>query len=104
MTQKDWNRQDAHALGVQPFPADVRPSDNLALQTAIVARAASLVGTYGGFSYLAPFLGVRSIAYYGDPNGFSRRHLLMMRTALHTMAAENLLDVRPTCPSNSHDL
>jgi hypothetical protein len=74
----------------------VPPRDNLALQTAIVANAAALVGTYGGFSYLAPFLGVRAVAYYSDPDGFSRRHLLMMRTALHTMAADPLLDVHPT--------
>jgi hypothetical protein len=91
---------DAAAFGVQPFPADVPPRDNLALQTAIVARASSFVGTYGGFSYLAPFLGVRSIAYYGDPDGFSRRHLLMVRSALHTLGADDLLDVRASCPTN----
>ena len=90
---------DAAAFGVQPFPADVPPRDNLALQTAIVGRASSFVGTYGGFSYLAPFLGVRSIAYYGDPDGFSRRHLLMMRSALHTLGADDLLDVRASCPT-----
>jgi hypothetical protein len=91
----DHGGVDAHALGVRPFPADVSPRDNLGLQSAIVARAAAFVGTYGGFSYLAPFLGVRSIAYYGDPNGFSRRHLLMVRSALHTIGAGDLLDVRP---------
>jgi hypothetical protein len=90
----DHGGVDAHALGVRPFPADVSPRDNLGLQSAIVARADAFVGTYGGFSYLAPFLGVRSIAYYGDPNGFSRRHLLMVRSALHTLESDNLLDVR----------
>src|SRR4030095_6033708 len=88
---------DAAAFGVQPFPADVPTRDNLALQTAIVGRASSFVGTYGGFSYLAPFLGVRSIAYYGDPDGFSRRHLLMVRSGLHTIGAGGLLDVRRSC-------
>ena len=93
----DHGGVDAHALGVRPFPADVSPRDNLGLQSAIVARAEAFVGTYGGFSYLAPFLGVRSIAYYGDPNGFSRRHLLMVRSALHTIGADGLLDVRASC-------
>ena len=88
---------DAHALGVRPLPSDVSPRDNLARQTAIVAGASAFVGTYGGFSYLAPFLGVRSIAYYGDPDGFSQRHLLMARSALQAIGAADLLDVQPTC-------
>ena len=100
----DHGGVDAHALGVRPFPADVSPRDNLALQTAIVARAAAFVGTYGGFSYLAPFLGVRSIAYYGDPNGFSRRHLFMAHSALHSIGAGDLLDVRASCPTNRENL
>jgi hypothetical protein len=100
----DHGGYDAGALGVRPFPADVSPRENLALQTAIVARATALVGTYGGFSYLAPFLGVRSIAYYGDPNGFSRRHLMMVRSALQTIGAANLLEVRPISTSTEDDL
>lgn len=41
----------------------LRPEDNLAVQTAIVANARAFVGTYGGFSYLAPFLNVPSISF-----------------------------------------
>ncbi|OAI40147.1 hypothetical protein AYO39_01965 [Actinobacteria bacterium SCGC AG-212-D09] len=44
----------------------LRPEDNLAVQTAVVAHATALVGTYGGFSYLAPFLGVPSISFSID--------------------------------------
>jgi hypothetical protein len=87
---------DATALGVRPLPADVAPRENLAVQTAIVAGASEFVGTYGGFSYLAPFLGVRATAYYGDPDGFSQRHLLMARMALQSIGAADLLDVQPT--------
>ncbi len=87
---------DANALGVRPLPSDVSPRDNLSLQTTIVAGASAFVGTYGGFSYLAPFLGVRSTAYYSDPDGFSQRHLLMARSALQTIGAGALLDVQPT--------
>jgi hypothetical protein len=39
------------------------PDDNLAVQTAVVANARAFVGTYGGFSYLAPFLNVPSISF-----------------------------------------
>ena len=54
---------DAHGLpGVQPLPPELQPRDNLGLQSALVAGASAFVGTYGGFSYLAPFLGVRTTA------------------------------------------
>jgi hypothetical protein len=41
------------------------PRDNLAKQTALVANATELHGTYGGFSYLGPLLGVDTVAYIG---------------------------------------
>lgn len=44
----------------------LRPENNLALQTAVVAGAKAFVGTYGGFSYLAPFLGVPSLSFSID--------------------------------------
>jgi hypothetical protein len=64
------------------------------VQSAIVARADAFVGTYGGFSYMAPFYGVKSLAFYSDPNGFSRKHLDMARSAFETIGAGGLLDVR----------
>jgi hypothetical protein len=73
----------------------MHPRENLALQTAVVAGASAFVGTYGGFSYLAPFLGVRSTAYFSNPHGYSPRHLLMARSALGSIGADGLLDVRP---------
>jgi hypothetical protein len=42
------------------------PRDNLAKQTALVAHAKELHGTYGGFSYLGPLLGVDTVAYVGS--------------------------------------
>jgi hypothetical protein len=64
------------------------------VQSAIVARAKAFVGTYGGFSYMAPFYGVRSQAFYSDPAGFSQKHLHMARSALDAIGAGGLLDVR----------
>lgn len=80
--------------GVRHLPEGIAPSRNLEVQSALVARADAFVGTYGGFSYLAPFYGVKSIAYYSDPNGFSRKHLHMAQAAFETLGAAGLLDVR----------
>ena len=80
--------------GVRHLPEGIAPSRNLQVQSAIVARADAFVGTYGGFSYMAPFYGVRSLAFYSDPNGFSRKHLEMARSAFETIGSGGLLDVR----------
>lgn len=50
------------------------PRQNLDTQTAVVAGADAYVGTYGGFAYLAPFLGIPTLALYGVRN-FRRDHL-----------------------------
>jgi hypothetical protein len=47
------------------------PTENLAWQSSIIAGADAFVGTYGGFAYLAPFCGIRSIAFYSDRNYFT---------------------------------
>lgn len=86
------------ADGVRTLPSDMHPRDNLLMQTAIVAGASEFVGTYGGFSYLAPFLGVKATAYYDEPARYSPRHLLMARSALQRTGADGLLGVRPVCP------
>ena len=90
----DHASDEAEAIGVRTLPHDMHPRENLALQTALVAGASAFVGTYGGFSYLAPFLGVKATAYFSDPQGYSPRHLLMARSALESMGAGGLLDVR----------
>jgi hypothetical protein len=54
-------------------PYDV-PQKNLARQTAIIRGARGFIGTYGGFSYLAPFYGVRSVSFFSR-RGFESHHL-----------------------------
>ena len=54
--------------------AHMPPPRNLAVQTAVIARARAFVGTYGGYSYLAPFCGVPSLAFYSEPT-FKLHHL-----------------------------
>jgi hypothetical protein len=43
---------------------------------------------------MAPFYGVRSMAFYSDPGGFSRKHLHMARSAFDTIGAGDRFDVR----------
>jgi hypothetical protein len=52
----------ANAAGVRVVRTDVR--DNLAAQSAVVAGARRFIGTYGGFSYLAPLYGVDSLSFF----------------------------------------
>ena len=54
--------------------AHMAPERNLAVQTAVIARARAFVGTYGGYSYLAPFCGVPSMAFYSAQT-FKAHHL-----------------------------
>jgi hypothetical protein len=56
------------------------PRDNLHVQSAIIARSRALVTTYGGFSYLGPYLGVPSVCFFSDEN-FNPEHLDVMHRA-----------------------
>jgi hypothetical protein len=86
------DRMDEH--GVRHLPEGIDPARNLHIQSAVVARAEAFVGTYGGFSYMAPFHGVKSLAFYSDPGGFSQKHLHMARSAFDAIGAPGLLQVR----------
>jgi hypothetical protein len=82
--------------GVRHLPEGVNPAHNLQVQSALVAGAEAFVGTYGGFSYMAPFYGVKSTAFYSEENGFSPKHLHMARSAFERIGSAGLLDVRST--------
>ena len=58
----------------------VSPRDNLAVQTALVARARAFVCSYGGFSYLGAMLGVPTVALK-TREPFSPVHLAVFRAA-----------------------
>lgn len=49
----------------------MRPETNLAVQTAVIAGAQAFLGTYGGFSYLAPLCGVNTLALYSRRNYYA---------------------------------
>ena len=83
-------------LTLQGIQNDFSPATNLALQSAIVARARSWVGTYGGFAYLAPFYGVPSTAYLSDRDKINRQHLALAQHVFSQFSPEPLLEIRET--------
>lgn len=76
----------------------MRPTDNLEVQSAVIAGAEAFVGTYGGFSYLAPLLGVPTVAFYSHPTGFRFDHLDVARRVF------SALQVGPFIPLDLRDL
>jgi hypothetical protein len=71
------DHRDAGATGGRTLTLGAQhlaPERNLAAQTAVIARARAFVGTYGGYSYLAPFCGVPSLAFY-SARTFKAHHL-----------------------------
>jgi hypothetical protein len=78
------DHRDADSAGgrVHTVGAHMAAPRNLAVQTAVIARARAFVGTYGGYSYLAPFCGVPSLAFYSEPT-FKVHHL---QVAQHVFA------------------
>src|SRR4029078_8529589 len=56
----------------------LQPRDNLAVQTGIISRASSFVGTCGALAWLAPMLGVDTTAILADAR-FLHGHLQVAR-------------------------
>ena len=82
------------ASGVMHLPEGLNPARNLEVQTAVVAGARAFAGTYGGFSYLAPFHGVPSFACYSNAAGFSPKHLHVAREAFAAIGTGDMLHVQ----------
>ena len=60
-----WDFEPEAADRIHRIDDLMTPVNNLGVQTAAVSKAEAFIGTYGGLSYLAPLLGVRSFAIYG---------------------------------------
>jgi hypothetical protein len=68
----------AAASRIHSVRASLQPRDNLAVQTAIIGRASSFVGTCGALAWLAPMLGVDTTAVLADAR-FLHGHLQVAR-------------------------
>jgi hypothetical protein len=68
----------AAASRIHSVRESLRPRDNLAVQTAIIGRASSFVGTCGALAWLAPMLGIETTAVFADAR-FLHGHLDVAR-------------------------
>src|SRR5258705_9260774 len=68
----------AAASRIHSVRESLRPRDNLAVQTAIISRASSFVGTCGALAWLAPMLGIDTTAVLSDAR-FLHGHLQVAR-------------------------
>src|SRR5688500_2936397 len=59
---------------VVPLEDGLTPERNLAVQSAAIAGARAFVGTYGGYSYLAPLYKVPAVVFYSRQS-FKLHHL-----------------------------
>jgi hypothetical protein len=69
-----------------------KPETNLALQSAVIAGARAYVGTYGGYSYLAPLYRVPALAFFSKPS-FKLHHLYVAQRAFDQIGAGALMPV-----------
>ena len=69
------------------------PENNLAVQTEVIRHAAAFVGTYGGFSYLAPLCGVNTLAFYSHGSGFRFDHLEVAKRVFSSLRCGTFTEV-----------
>ncbi len=72
------------------------PANNLDVQTRVIAAAEAYVGTYGGFSYVAPLLGTNALTFYSHITGFRFDHLELAKRVFSGLRKGSFveLDVR----------
>ena len=70
--------------------AGVSPERNLAVQSAVISRARGFVGTYGGYSYLAPFYGVPAVGFYSE-RAFKLHHLYVAQRVFERLGKATVM-------------
>jgi hypothetical protein len=66
------------------------PERNLAVQSAVISRARAFVGTYGGYSYLAPFYDVPALAFYSERT-FKPHHLHLAQRVFERLGSATVI-------------
>ena len=80
---------DGEGHPVIDLSGSMDPRSNLETQTCVVAHSELFVGTYGGFSYLAPFFQRPSVSFYSEQDAFFSCHLHTMNEAVKVLNREN---------------
>ena len=88
--------EPAHRDRIHTLEHVMTPRNNLDVQTRVIAGAKAFAGTYGGFSYLAPLLGINTLAFFSDGSGFRIDHLEIAKRVFTDLHAASFLalDVR----------
>ncbi len=87
--------------------APCAPAENLGRATAVIARASLFVGSYGGFSYIAPHVGVPTIAWLAQPGqaeGVGYGHLGQVRRLFASPAFGEYVVVTEDTPTELLDV
>ena len=84
---EDW--EPAVRDRIHTIAEGLTPDRNLAVQSAVISRARAFVGTYGGYSYLAPLHRVPAVACYSRPT-FKWHHLYAAQRAFDQVEAAPL--------------
>jgi hypothetical protein len=83
-----------YALDDVPNVVSIRrlmtPQNNLGVQTQVIAGASGYVGTCGGLAWLAPLLGIPTVAVYAEER-FLVSHLYVARHAYRQVGAAEFL-------------
>lgn len=82
----------AASARIIPLAGNVPAERNLTAQTAVIARARAFVGTYGGYSYLAPLAGVPAIGFYSD-RVFKTHHLHVAQRVFEGLGSATVLAI-----------
>jgi hypothetical protein len=69
------------------------PENNLTVQTEVIRGARGFVGTYGGFSYLAPLCGTNTLAFYSHASGFRFDHLEVAKRVFSSLRCGTFTEV-----------
>ena len=77
--------RDTQILSIRDVTT-LTPQNNLAVQTDVIAGADAFVGTCGSLAWLAPMLGVDTVAAFADAK-FLHSHLYVARRVYHLMQA-----------------
>lgn len=81
----DHSEPGRQGEGIIDLSDRIQPRDNLDFQTRILANSKAFFGTYGGFSYIAPYYGVPSVPFYSAEEKFVPTHLDAARLAFRQL-------------------